>query len=177
MSLTDVFAEPMLDTDDYLQDYKEELTELYKKGLLPKMDKTLTYKVYSIGGSRFGSHKSIVLNTEDKYFTVELGFITVDGKKHIYPITRQLNESSKSKLKYLGTIDANGKDLIGKAVAVMKHFGSYFKFCNNCQDFCNMYLEAIGLKQGKSLTDGDKLAIAAIFAGIIAILFLNWKTK
>lgn len=63
-------------------------------------------------------------------------------------------------MEYLGTIDAKaGQDLIGKAVAVMKHFGSYFKLCNNCQDFCNMYVEAFGLREGKRLTDGDKIAI------------------
>lgn len=173
MSLTAVFAEPMLDSDEYLQEYRDQLIELNSKGLLPRLDQTLTYKVYSIGGSKFGSHKSIVLTTNDKQFlTVELGFITVDGKKHIYPVTRELHESSKSKLEYLGTIKAKGEDLIGKAVAVMKRFGSYFKFCKNCQDFCNMYVEAIGLKQAQSLTDGDKVAITAILAGIIAFLFV-----
>ena len=132
----------------------------------------MTYKVYSIRGSEFGSHKSIVLTPDDKNFlTVELGFIKVEGKKHIYPVTKQIPESSKTKLEYLGTIKAKGEDLLGKAVAVMKRFGSYFKFCNNCQDFCNMYLEAIGLKQAQSLTDGDKVATAGIFAGIIAFSF------
>ena len=173
MSLTDVFAEPMLDGDKYLQKYKDQLIELDKKGLLPRLDKTLTYNVYSIRGSEFGAHKSIVLTTDDKHFlTVELGFIKVDGKKHIYPVTRQLHESNKSKLEYLGKINAKGEDLIGKAVAVMKRFGSYFKFCKNCQDFCNMYVEAIGLKQAQSLTDGDKVAITAILAGIIVFLFV-----
>ena len=35
MSLTDIFAEPMLDSDEYLEEYEEQLTELDKKGLLP----------------------------------------------------------------------------------------------------------------------------------------------
>ena len=176
MSLTDIFAEPMLDSDQYLEKYKQQLIELNKKGLLPKLDKTLAYKVYSIRGRDFGAHKSIVLTTNDQHFlTVELGFIVVDGKKHIYPVTRPLDSSSKSKMEYLGTINAKGEDLIAKAVAVMKRFGSYFKFCNNCQNFCNMYVEAIGLKKGKSLTDGDKVAIAAVLAGIIAFLFAMLK--
>ena len=176
MSLTDIFAEPMLDGDEYLKEYREQLTELDKKGLLPKLDATLTYKVYSIRGSQFGAHKSIVLTTDDKHFiTVELGFHKVDGTKHIYPVTRQLDSSNKSRMEYLGTINAKGEDLIAKAVAVMKQFGSYFKFCNNCQNFCNMYVEAIGLKKGKSFTDGDKVTIATLLAGIIAILFAMLK--
>ena len=85
MSLTDVFAEPMLDAKEYLKEYREQLVDLHKKGLLPRLDVNLTYKVYSIRGSEFGAHKSIVLTTGDEHFvTVELGFITVDGKKHIY---------------------------------------------------------------------------------------------
>ena len=157
MSLTDVFAEPMLDSDSYLQRYKNQLIELDKKGLLPKLDATLTYKVYSIRGSEFGAHKSIVVTADDEhFFTVELGFIKVNGKKHIYQVTRQLHPSNKPKLEYLGTVKAKRQDLIAKAVAVMKQFGNYFKFCKNCQDFCNKYVEAIGLKEAKSLTDGDK---------------------
>ena len=79
-------------------------------------------------------------------------------------------------MEYLGDIEATGKDLIGKAVAVMKRFGNYFKFCNNCQNFCNMYTEAIGLKQAQTLTDGDKAAIIAMIGGIIAFLFalMRW---
>lgn len=176
MSLTDVFAEPMLDSDSYLQRYKEQLIELDKKGLLPKLDATLTYKVYSIRGSKFGTHKSIVLTTDDQHFiTVELGFIPVDGKKHIYPVTRELHPSNKPKLEYLGTVKAKGQDLIAKAVAVMKRFGNYFKFCKNCQDFCNKYLEEIGLNEAKSFTDGDKAAIAVMLAGIILLLFAMLK--
>ena len=175
-SSTDVFAEPMLNSEGFLQDYKDQLRELKKKGLLPRLDETLTYYVYSLEGSRFGSHRSIVLTIADKDFhsadekhflTVELGFITEkDGTKRIYPFTEHLKEPFKSKLKYLGTIDAKGKDLIVKAVAVMKEFGSYFKYGNNCQDYCNKYLEAIGLAEAKKATDIEK-----VVAGIAAFLF------
>ena len=172
MSSSGIFAEPMLDADAYLEKYRKQLVELHKKGLLPKLDVNLTYKVYSIRGSEFGAHKSIVLTTDDELFvTVELGFIKVDGKKHIYPVTRSLSKSKKAKMEYHGTIEAKGEDLIGKAVAAMKQFGSYFKLCNNCQDFCNMYLEAIGLEKAQKLTDGDKAAIAVVLAGIVAFLF------
>lgn len=173
MSSSDIFAAPMLDTDDYLQMYKDQLIELDKKGLLPQLDLKQGYKVYSIRGSEFGAHKSIVLTTDDEHFvTVELGFIKVNGKKHIYPVTRAMNKSAKAKMEYLGKIETTGQELIGKAVAVMKKFGSYFKFCNNCQDYCNMYTEAIGLKQAQKLTDGDKLALGgALLAAIMAFLF------
>ena len=179
MSSTDIFAEPMLDSDEYLKEYKEQLTELRKKRLLPELDATLTYKVYSIRGSQFGAHKSIVLTTDDKlFFTVELGFVDVDGTKHIYPVTMPLDSSNKPQMEYLGTIDAKGQDLIGKAVFVMKHFGSYFKLCNNCQDFCNMYLKEIGLEEGTRLTDGDASAITvAVVWGVGAIITFLFATS
>ena len=172
MSSSEIFAEPMLDTPDFLQKYKEQLIELAKKGMLPQLDLKLEYKVYTIRGSEFGAHKSIVLTTDDKHFvTVELGFIKVNGKKHIYPVTRSVDKSAKGKMEYLGKIEATGQELIAEAVAVMKQFGSYFKLCNNCQDYCNMYAEAIGLKNAQKLTDGDKLALGGFLAAIVAFLF------
>lgn len=155
----------------------KQVTELGEKGLLPNLDETLKYKVYSIRGSQFGAHKSIVLSTDDKHFiTVELGFDrdAPDGKTHIFPVTQELNKPDD--LEYLGTIEAKGMDLVAKALDVMKDFGRYFKLGNNCQDFCNKYLEEIGLKKAKSLTDGDKFAIGAMLvAGVIALLAIALK--
>lgn len=168
----DVFAEPMLDTEQYLEKYMKQLNELYKQSLLPDLSQMLKYKVYSLKSSGFGAHKSIVLSTNDEQFvSVELGFTTIEGVKRIYPVTRKIDKALKPKMEYLGEIKATGKHLIAEAVAVMRHFGKYFKFCNNCQNFCNMYTEAIGLKQAQTLTDTDKASIAALIAGIVVFLF------
>ena len=48
MSSSEIFAEPVLDTDDYLQEYKDLLAELDEGGLLPPLDLILEYKVYTI---------------------------------------------------------------------------------------------------------------------------------
>ena len=70
-----IFAEPMLDTEQYLEEYKQQLIELDKRNLLPDLNMELKYKVYSIQGSGFGAHKSIVLTTNDEQFvTVEAWF-------------------------------------------------------------------------------------------------------
>ena len=171
MSCSDVFAEPMLDTDEYLNKYVQQLVELDKKGLLPKLEDELQYKVYSIKGSGFGAHKAIVLTTDDEHFlTVELNFMVVHGVKRIYPATKCLSKSLKHKMQYLGTISAKGHYLIAKADAVMRHFGSYFKFCNNCQDYCKKYAAAIGLEGAQSLTDSDKVALT----GLVAAIWCFW---
>ena len=178
MSCSDIFAEPMLKTDEYLNKYLMQLNELDKEGLLPKLDEVREYQVYSIKARGFGAHESIVLTTDDKqFFTVELGFREVDGVKRIYPVTRHLPKSSKPKMEKLGTIVARGKDLIGKAVAVMQHFGGYFKFCNNCQDYCNKYAAAIGLQGAQSLTDGDKVALTGLVGAILAFLVTVLRKK
>lgn len=171
-SCGDVFAEPMLDTKQYLKEYLEQIAKLDKQKLLPDLDAKLKYKVYSLRVSGFGGHKSIVLTTNDKQFvSVELGFTKIEGVKRIYPVTREIDKAYKPKMEYLGEIEATGVELIAKAIAVMKHFGKYFKLNNNCQNFCNMYTEAIGLKHAQTLTDGDKASIATFVGGIIVSLF------
>ena len=171
MSCGEIYAEPMPEADEFLDQYRKQLHELHKKGLLPKLDEELQYQVYSITGSGCGAHKSIVLTTNDEcFFTVELGFTEVGGQKYIYPVTRHLSKSAKPKMEKLGTIVAKGEDLIVKAVAVMKHFGSYFKFCNNCQDYCNKYAAAIGLQGARSLTDGDKGTLTGLATPILVFL-------
>ena len=46
----------MRDTDDYLQEYKDQLTELDEKGLLPPLDLILDYRVNIIRGNKFGAY-------------------------------------------------------------------------------------------------------------------------
>ena len=111
----------------------------------------MPFKVHSIQGSGCGPHRSVVLSVDDEtFFTVELGFVTVDGKKRIYPVTRKIDARSKHKLSYHGEVTMSVGTLISTAVATLKKFGSYFKFCNKCQHFCNSYLESIGLGETKS---------------------------
>lgn len=169
-----IFAEPMPDTEEFLDPYRKQLVELDTNGCLPKLRKELQYKVYSIRGHKFGAHKSIALTTdEENFFTVELGFIAVDGKKYIYPVTNHFSDPAEHAMEYLGTIKAKGICLIAKAVAVMKNFGSYFMFCNNCQDYCNKYTAAIGLKGAQSLTDGDQVAAFAAAISVFLITLLR----
>ena len=163
----------MLDGEEYLKKYAEQLIALRQQGMLPDLEAELDYKVYSIRGNDFGAHESIVLTTNDeKFVTVELGFITVDGKRHIYPATRALDSSIKSKLRYHGTITISGGKLIARAIATMKKFGGYFKVCKNCQDFCNMYLDAVGLGKTKKVTDSDKATLVTMAGGILTLLLI-----
>ena len=171
-SCNDVFAEPMLDDKQFLEKYSKELRALQEEGHLPSdINKEVPYKVYSLEGSGCGSHRSIVLSTDDeRFFSVELGFIKVDGIKRIYPVTRKIDASHKPKFTFHGTVKMSTATLLSRGIATMKKFGSYFKFCNNCQNFCNYYLEAIDLGKTKKMTDGEKGGIIALAMTFIALL-------
>ena len=171
---SDVFAEPMLDNDDFLNEYVKQLRSLQDQNVLPRdLKKEMPFKVYCFEGSGCGPHRSVVLSADDKtFFSVELGFVTVDGKKRIYPVTRKIDASLKPKLSYHGQVKMSAGTLISTAVATLKKFGSYFKFCNNCQDFCNYYLESIGLGETKKLTHSDKTTLAAMAVGVLTILLM-----
>lgn len=175
-SCNDVFAEPMLENDEtFLEDYSDDLRALQEAGDLPSdLKKKMTYKVYSLEGSGCGSHRSIVLSTDDqRFFSIELGFIyTVDGVKRIYPVTRKIDARLKDKFEYHGTVTMSTGTLLARGVATLKKFGNYFKFCNNCQSYCNYYLEAIGLGHTKKFTDGEKASLISIAAGLFAMLLM-----
>ena len=165
-------AEAMLDGEEAIQEYTNQIDEYRGKGLLPNLNQILPYKVYKIRKQEIGADESIVLSTEDKHFvTVELGFKKKKGKNHVYPRTGPLDASMKSKMNYLGTIKVRGQELIEKAVAVMKRFGKYDRLCNNCQVFFNVYAKEIGLG-AQWLTDGDKvtLGVGADTVGIIGAI-------
>ena len=164
----------MLDDQNFLEDYGKELRALQDSGHLPSdFKKEMTYNVYSIEGSGCGSHRSIVLSSDDKrFFSMELGFIKVDGIKRIYPVTRKIDANLKPKFTFHGTVKMPTGKLLSRGVATLKKFGNYFKFCNNCQNFCNYYLEAIGLGKTKKMTDGDKATLITLAVGILAILLM-----
>ena len=171
-SSNNVFAEPMLDDETFLEEYVDDLRALQEEGHLPSdFNKEVPYKVYSFEGSGCGSHRSIVLSTDDeRFFSVELGFIKVDGIKRIYPVTRKIDASHKPKFTFHGTVKMSTATLLSRGIATMKKFGSYFKFCNNCQHFCNYYLDAIDLGETKKMTDIEKAGIITLAMAFIALL-------
>ena len=175
----DVFAEPMLENDEtFLEEYVEKLKELQNQGVLPSdLEKEIPYKVYSVEGSSCGPHRSIVISSDDKrFFTIELGFTEVDGVRRIYPVTREIDPSLKPKFTSHGTVTMSTSNLLGCGVAVLKKFGSYFKFCNNCQDYCNHYLESIGLGKTKKMTDVERTSLIAVAVGLCTtVLMLLFK--
>ena len=139
-------AKPVLTSKEDIEVYREQNRDLDKKGMLPDMDKQLQYKVYTIKAGGVCGHKSVVLSSNDIHFvTVELGFYKKNGENYVRPTTRPLTKRNQSKLKYNGKVTSTGNQLINKALDVMKKFGEYHRVCNNCHDYCKMFLTANGL--------------------------------
>ncbi len=176
MASCNVFAEPMLDDDNFLKEYATQLHALQEAGDLPSdLKKEMTYQVYSFegSGSGYGAHRSIVLSSDGKrFFSMELRLITVDGINRIYPFTQKIDECYKGKLKFHGTVKMSTGTLLSRGVTILKEFGNYFMPCNNCQDYCNYYLEAIGLGDTKMMTDGQKASLISLAVGVLAILLM-----
>lgn len=150
-------------------DFWNKLVDLKQQGYLPDLGMKVKYKFYSLSGSKCFAHKSIALTADGKNFvTVELTVkIGVDGKKRTFPETRPVAESKKDKMTYLGEVEGSAFNLIyTKALEVMEKFGNYCKPCNNCQDFCNFYTKAVGLK-AQEFTDRDKVSAGAGLFGVV----------
>ena len=62
----DIFAERMLDNDDFLKGHAKKIQSLQNKEVLPRdMKEEMPFKVYSIEGSGCGVHRSVVLSSND----------------------------------------------------------------------------------------------------------------
>ena len=171
-----IYAEPMLDTEEYLMKYIEDLKKLLEENVLPDLGMKLEYQVYTLKGG-FAGHRSIIFTINDEqFFSVELTVRKYLGVERIYPQTKEIGKHRKSEMEHLGVIKATGNFLINKAIAVMKSFDYYFILDKNCQYFCNKYLVAIGLQEAQLVTDADIATKIAVFALIIAFLyvFLRW---
>ncbi|CAB4003004.1 Hypothetical predicted protein [Paramuricea clavata] len=174
----DVFAEPMPEPmpETFLENYFDDLRELKAAGHLPSnFEEVMSYSVYSLRGSTIGAHKSIVLSPDDQhFFSIELGFTETveDGviKKRIYPATKKIDAKYKKNLVKHGNLKASTATLLAKGVATMRKFGTYFKYCNNCQNYCNYYLEVIGLGKTSHITDAQKIALGSLVLLITALL-------
>lgn len=107
----------------------------------------------------FLGSERIVLSHEDKFFTLELNFkesgCKVCGKMAVYPLTR-VYEAPKEILERCGEVTESARVLLTRGCNMASDFGHYNMVFNNCQNFCNKYLDHIGLGQQKKPTDLQK---------------------
>ncbi len=129
--------------------------------------------IYSLRQKLKGAHKSIALTpNNERFLTVDLTIAEFEGYKRTFPFMRPIPKSWKSKMTYLGEVEATGRELIRKAIKAMENFGFYCKPVHNCQDYCNRYVKEIGASWwcGYEITDGDRATIAGVPAVLGAIV-------
>ena len=128
----------------------------------------LTYETYVHRPGLSGTfHDCIVLRAKVRK---DLGYITLElstDRSQIIAMSREFQGES-SGLKFKGEVNATLEELATTAMNILIGMGSYNVVNNNCQDFCNTFLERVDLKSGKYVTTA---AIAKY--GTAAVLFCS----
>ena len=134
------------------------------------IEETLEYDVF-VHRSTFADnfHHKIVLKANQ----YKLGYVTVElGKNDNYSqILAQslVYQGDVSELEFKGTVTATLRQLADIAMEILVEMGDYRLAGNNCQNFCNKFLERVGLVDGKYMTTAKKGAIGTAVIGGIAV--------
>jgi hypothetical protein len=136
----------------------------------------LKYDVYVYrGGFSRDFHDQVVLRAKEYN---NLGFVTMElGKNESSQIVAKsiMFQGDKSKLEHKGTIEGCLEDFAVLAMDILISMGRYALVGNNCQNFCNKFLEKVGLEDGQYIT-----TVAVLFGVLVAIaagLFGVWQFK
>jgi hypothetical protein len=145
----------------------------------------LKYDVYVYrGGFSRDFHDQVVLRAKEYN---NLGFVTMElGKNESSQIVAKsiMFQGDKSKLEHKGTIEGCLEDFAVLAMDILISMGRYALVGNNCQNFCNKFLEKVGLEDGQYMTTAKKAAIGtAVGVGVtlggllVAGLYGAWNSE
>jgi len=135
------------------------------------MSKDMNFKVYV--HCPFVGHHCIVLADEQGlrgHLTLELtlsrGSDVPDGQaKHRVAPKVQLYSGDVNKLSYKGKVQSTLERLSEDAYRVLSSMGNYDLAFNNCQHFCDNFLEEIGLPG--HMTDTAKIGYGGLLAAAV----------
>ena len=145
----------------------------------------LEYEVYVHRSGFFGDFHHKVVMRAKRY---KLGYVTMElGKNESY--TQIVAESimfqgDESELELKGTIEGYLEEFAVLAMDILIGMGRYALAGNNCQNFCNKFLEKVGLEDGQYMTTAKKAAIGtAVGVGVtlggllVAGLYGAWNSE
>ena len=152
-------------TNDY---YIQNLNTLHKN----VMYKERRYQISVYRGS-FGQHHYIVIDDGDNE-SITLGLTVGGGKSRILSGQEKaipevnLFQGSKDDLDNKGVVDCTLHKLTEIAAAIIRENSYYNLITNNCQTFCNKFLDALG--QETYMTDPQKAAIGISGTGFASVV-------
>lgn len=133
------------------------------------LDVEMVFKVYVHRGVL---HHSIVICDEQGIFERTTLELTVNEDGEGVPLC-QIFKGPVEELEPKAKVRASFRSLCTLATAILDYMGEYRLFGNNCQNFCNYFLECIGA-EGYT-TAAAKAGIAAFLGGGIGgIVLLLW---
>ena len=145
----DFHAKPFVWSDEAKQDIKDTWREI--DDALP-CDLKAPYLFTVYWWSSTYTHTSLVFTSDEHHFcTAELGFSgsEADGTLRVRPYSEALDrervERCRGGWKKIGHVYRSTNDLISTGLQEISKFGAYHKIKNNCQDYCNLLLEELGL--------------------------------
>ena len=133
------------------------------------LDERMKYNIYvhKAGFSGNFHHAIVVCDVEEKYeyVTLELG---KEGR--VVPRCQQF-QGKKRDLNFRKEVECTFREMCQEAIEILRRMGSYLLLGNNCQNFCNHFLESMGAKKYMTTASqlGVGLAIGAVVAGFIAV--------
>ena len=167
-----IVAQAFPDNEETKEILKNNKQKLIESGFAPAdLSEKYNFTVYWLQPSRFGSHASIVFTSNGEHcVTAEIGWYTPEGQCHVLPnsIWFKLSEHSErtKNMTKCGTVYKSCNELIEAGISAAKRLGTYGKYTNNCQNYCNYVLELIGL--GRRWTDiGAVLAVSNVLAPVV----------
>ena len=129
------------------------------------LDERMKYNIYVHKEGLSGNfhHSIVVRDAQEKYeyVTLELG---KEGGR-VVPRCRQFQGRTKN-LQWRKEVESTFREMCREAIEILRSMGSYFLFGNNCQNFCNYFLESMNAE--KYMTTVSKLGL--VVAGIVGAL-------
>ena len=134
------------------------------------IEETLEYDVFVHRSTLTDNfHHKIVLKAKQ----YKLGYVTVElGKNDNYSqIVAQslVYQGDEGDLEFKGSVTATLRQLADIAMEILVEMGEYRLAGNNCQNFCNKFLERVGLEDGKYMTTAKKGIIGTAVVGGVAL--------
>lgn len=171
-----VRADAFVDNDDTAELLQRQQEKLARDGFLPAdMNECYNFDVYWLQG-RFARHASIVFTSNGEHcVTAELQWYTGTGTHTCLPWANgfKMSEHRHRRMERRGTVWRSARQIIKAGIRAMKRFGEYGKLTNNCQDYCNLVLDELGLQQ--RLTDTDRVLLATTVLAPFVYLGMKFR--
>lgn len=130
-----------------------------------------TIYVHREGIQRNFHHKIVVANQKHGFITLELSM----NEKRVVPVCEQFHGEVKE-LEWKKEVECTFEELAKDAIELLRNMGRYSLISNNCQNFCNSFLDTIEAPQYMTTAKQAAIIGAGIGIGLLGavVLIMTW---